>query len=208
MKNLLLIVICFFSIGQLEAQNDAPISFSLSYFGESVIHPGLKIGIEKPFYTKEKVKKRWLAKRQERLGAKVSKSQLIWGANVGFYNHPNNNTGLFLNGELSWKKTKMRKGSMFGAGLGIGYLHQFHNIDTYRLNNGQLEKVSAAGQAMMTSSFSLLYGRDLSVRHNSPFSWYVKPSFMIQFPYHHSTGINAALELGVKYKLSKGVKSK
>ena len=203
MKNLLLIIICCYSVAQIQAQDNTPISLSLSYFGENAIHPGFKFGIEKPFYTKEKVKKRWFNKRQERLGARTSKSQFLWGANVGMYNHPNNNTGIFLNGELSWRKTKMRKGTMFGVGLGLGYLHQFYNIDTYRLNDGKLEKVGAAGQGMMTTSLSCLYGRDLSVRHNSPFSWYIKPSFIMQFPYNHSGGINAALELGVNYKLSK-----
>ena len=144
-----------------------------------------------------------MAKRQDRLGPRVKKRELVLSGNVGFYNHPNNHAALFLNSELSWRRTKMRKGQMLGVFVGTGYLHRFYNIDTYQLGtDGTPNQISAAGQPMWTTSLGLSFGRDLSIKRDIPMAWYIKPSAILLTPYSHSASITTALEVGVIYNFS------
>ncbi len=188
---------------QAQSLNRENLAYNFSYFGETAIHPGIKVGVEYAFYEKTTTKKRWFKKRQERLGPKIKKHQFVWTGNLAFYNHPNNHSGLLLNGEIGWKRTKMRKGSTFATYLGAGYLHRFYNIDTYQLGtNGEPDKITAAGQSAFVASFAVGFGRDLSVRRNLPIAYHIKPTVLFQTPYNHSGVLNAALEVGVTYKIS------
>lgn len=199
MKNILFIVcaICFFAMN-VQAQ-DLPIN--ISYFGENGLHPGLKIGVEYNLFESEKTKNRWLFNRNDKLGPKVKTRQLFVAGSLGFYNHANNHTGVFLLPEIGYRRTQHRKGSFLEASFGLGYLQRIYNIDTYELGeDGQPVDLGTSGQGQLLTTFSVGFGRDLSHRRDIPMSWYVKPTIMLATPQAHTAIPNAALEIGVRYK--------
>ncbi len=206
MKKLLLSLLCLGLLPALYGQPTHPGDWALnvSYFGETGIHPGLKVGLSHTLWEKEKHHKRWFKGRQNRLGPKVKMYQLFGGANLAVYSHPNNHTGVLPNLEVGWKRINMRRGSFFGAQLGIGYLRRFYNVATYELGEGgEPDKVSAAGRGMFVPSFAFLWGKDLSVKGKTPISWHIKPTVMMLAPYNHTNVFSFALELGVSYRLGK-----
>ena len=98
---------------------------------------------------------------------------------------------------------KQKKGRYLGANIGLGYLQRIYNIDTYELNaNGEAEEIGG-GQGQFMTSLSVVFGQDLSYKNDSPLSWHVKPTLLFLSPYTHTTVPNAALEVGVTYKLGK-----
>ena len=206
MKKLLHCLLYLGLIPALYGQHSNPqqLAVNISYFGETAIHPGIKTGLSYTFWEKEKHHKRFFKGRQNRLGPKAKKYQFWAGANLAFYNHPNNHSGLLPNLELGWRRIKMRQGTTFGAQIGLGYLRRFYNIPTYALGvNGALDNVSAAGRGMFTPSVAVLWGKDLSVKGKLPLSWHIKPTFLLLAPYNHTSVVDFALELGVSYHLKR-----
>lgn len=200
MKQWLLIIPILLFTNHLFSQSFGELPIHISYFGENGIHPGVKLGLEYPLSQKEKVKKRWTAKRQDRKGPKTFRKEWALIGNVGFYNHPNNHSGLLISPEIAWRRTKMhKKGNFFGASLGLGYLQRFYNIPTYEL--GSNEPIGGAGKGQFLSTFSIAFGRDLMVKRDMPLKWYVKPSVMVVMPYNHTVVATPVLEIGVSYPL-------
>jgi hypothetical protein len=206
MKKLLYLTLFLGLAYTVQGQHTNPkkLSLEVSYFGETAIHPGIKTGISYTFWEKEKSRKRWSKGRQGRLGPKVKTHQFVTGANLAFYNHANNHSGLLPNAMIGWQKINQRRGTMIGAQLGIGYLLRIYNIPTYELGeNGNPEQVTAAGRGQFAPSLSILWGKDLSVKGDKPISWYIKPALFLLAPYNHTVLPNFALELGISYHLSR-----
>jgi hypothetical protein len=201
MKKLILLSAFVFATIMLQAQTD--LSLNVSYFGENVIHPGLKVGVEYPIWEKEKIKVRRIGFMENKFGSKARTKQLFVTGNVGFYNHANNHSAFFINSELGYRHIKQKKGRYLGANIGLGYLQRIYNIDTYELNEaGELEEIGG-GKGQLMTSLSLVYGQDLSFKNDSPLSWHVKPTLLFLSPYGYTTVPNLALEVGVTYKLGK-----
>ncbi|MFK7948701.1 MAG: hypothetical protein AB8G11_14005 [Saprospiraceae bacterium] len=186
-------VICLSAI-ITQAQN---LPINVSYFGESGLHPGLKVGVEYGLWEKDKTKNRWLFNRNDKIGPKVKTKALFAAGNLGFYNHANNHTGIFVTTEIGYRRTKHRKGSFLETSLGIGYLQRIYNIDTYEA--GSTEPFTG-GQGQFLTTFSVGFGRDLSFRRDLPISWYVKPNLLLARQAHTFVP-NAALEIGLRYKM-------
>ena len=103
MKRILIVIIFFTSLASF-AQEKTKNILSVSYFGETVTHPGLRIGYDVPVgkWGKEK-------------------SNLIFvSPSFGFYSHKRYQTSYFLLPELAFNKQN-KKGTNFYAGAGIGY---------------------------------------------------------------------------------------
>lgn len=196
MKKMMLIAFAFCLSAIVVQAQSLPIN--VSYFGENGLHPGLKIGVEYSFWEKEKTKNRWLFNRNDKLGAKTKTKELLATANLGFYNHANNHTGIFLTSEIGYRRTKHRKGGFLETSLGVGYLQRIYNIDTYEAGSTEPFR---GGQGQFLTTLSFGFGRDLSYRRDLPLSWYVKPTIMLATPQAHIAVPNAALEIGVRWKM-------
>jgi hypothetical protein len=195
-----LFVICLISFFAINAQGQT-LPINISYFGESAYHPGLKVGIEYNLLESEKTNPRWLFNRNNKIGPKVKTRELFVTGNLGFYNHPNNHSGLFLTSEIGYRRTAQKRGFFLESSLGIGYLQRIYNIDTYQLGtNGQPVDLGTAGQGQFLTTFSVGFGQDLSFRRGIPLSWFVKPTAMLAAPQAHTAVPNAALEIGLRYK--------
>jgi len=200
MKQKLLIICCVVFTMSLEAQSWKELPLNVGYFGESVLHPGLIIGTEWTVWEKDKTKNRWLFNRNDKIGAKTKTRQLFVGGNVGFYNAPNNHTGLFISSELGYRRTNHRKGTFYGTSLGLGYLQRIYNIPTYELGTGNEPEEFTGGQGQLMTIFSVSIGNNLSYRYDLPISWYIKPTVWLGTPQAHTAVPNAALDLGIQYQ--------
>jgi len=98
--------------------------FQVSYFGEFLFHPGIKVGAQIPFLEGEKIKSKH---RKQKGDFTLTKNrQLKIGANVGLYHQSNFHNGYFANIELTYQKRKHKsfkpnRYKYFEASFGLGH---------------------------------------------------------------------------------------
>ena len=179
----------------LQAQSLRPKSIYASYFGETVTHPGLKIGVtyQLKFWDKTKTRKNG--------DKRIIQRSIELSPGIGFFYHKDYQTGLFVLPEWSYSR-KNAKGNFLTAGIGVGYMRTFIP-NVYDLNaNGEIESIDAGYNYFLTN-YSITFGKDLSVKKMIPISIYIKPQLMYALP-NATNGISYfALELGASYKLTK-----
>lgn len=169
MKHFILLV--FLAAGpMLRAQGLKPKSVYVSYFGETVTHPGLKVGVTYQLIDWEKSKIR-------RNGTeKVVFKSLDLSPAIGFFYHTNYQTGLFVLPELSYRRMKAN-GNHIVFGVGAGYMRTFIP-NVYELRPGEgIERVQEGNDYFITN-YSIAFGRDLSARKGLPVSVFVKPQLL------------------------------
>ena len=179
----------------LSAQINNPTSISASYFGESITHPGLKIGINYELKNWDKTKIR------KNTSKKTIYNRIDLSPSIGFYYHKDYQTGLFVILELSYTR-KNAKGNFMTYGLGAGYMRTIIP-NVYEINsNNEIEKTSEGYNYFLTNYF-IAFGKDLSINHKTPMDIYIKPQIMYALPNYPNGITYFALEVGVCYKLSK-----
>jgi hypothetical protein len=180
----------------LKAQIEKPNSISASYFGESLTHPGLKIGVSYHLKSWDK------AKKGESFPPKIINKSFDLGPYIGFYYHKDYQTGIFILPEFSYTK-KNTKGNFLTFGLGAGYMRTIIP-NVYEINsNNEIEKTSEGNNYFLTNYF-ILFGKDLSIKHKIPLDIFLKPQIMYAMPNYPKGITYFAIELGVGYKLIKG----
>jgi hypothetical protein len=183
----LICIILLFSLVNTYGQGDnlPKTKFTLSYFGETITHTGLNMGIEHyPFQT--------------------NKYQMILAANIGGYVHIRNNTSLFVRGQWGQRVT-------FGSGvfidefIGLGYLHQFtHGGDNYEvLPNGAVVKTPNSGSPMIMPSIALGTGYDFSKKTKWNIIYFLRPELFWKAPFNGYYLTHLALNTGFIFKLRK-----
>ncbi len=172
-----------------------------AYYGESLIHPGLKIGAEKTLKSWLKTKD---GKRKKRPTKERFRELFLEGSLNGF-NVPNSEFNFSLNAGIGYRRTN-EKGRFFSPVLTVGAARYFYNIPTYELGETEPRKISGAGRNAYSFSFGIEWGRNLFIDSGKPFSWYVKPALLLTAPHNHSYNITATVEAGVtlQYSLFKG----
>lgn len=163
-----------------------------AYYGESLIHPGLKIGAEKTlkFWTKTKDTKRKKRPTKERF------RQVFLEGNLSGFNVPNSEFNFSANAGIGYRRTN-EKGRFFSPILLVGATRYFYNIPVYELGETEPQKVRGAGRNAFNFSFGIEFGRDLFLKSGRPLAWYIKPALLATAPYNHSYNITATLEAGV-----------
>lgn len=191
----LILIVCLTTISKLLAQTLRPQSIYASYLGETVTHPGLKVGVNYQLksWDKTKIKK----SRNEKL---IHKSVDL-SPSISFYYHKDYQTGLFVLPELSYSRKNV-KGNYITYAIGAGYMRTFIP-NVYDLNsNGEIEKIHV-GYNYFITNYSITFGKDLSIKRKIPLSIYIKPQLMYAIP-NYSNGIKYfVLELGLNYRLKK-----
>lgn len=189
-----LILIAFLVVvSMLNAQTLRPKSIYASYFGETITHPGLKVGVTLQLHSwdKTKIKKSGIEKTIQK-SVDVSPS-------LGFFYHRGYQTGAFLLPELSYSR-KNSKGNYLTCAFGAGYMRTFLP-NVYDLNaKGEIERIHV-GYNYFITNYSITFGKDLSINKNIPMSIYIKPQLMYAIP-NYLNGVGYfALEFGVNYRL-------
>jgi hypothetical protein len=191
----LILIACLTTTSMLQAQNLRPQSIYASYFGETVTHPGLKVGVNYQLknWDKTKIKKSG--------NEKVIQKSIDFSPSIGLFYHNDYQTGLFVLPELSYSRKNV-KGIYMTYAVGAGYMRTFIP-NVYDLNsNGEIEKTHV-GYNYFNTNYSITFGKDLSIKKKIPLSIYIKPQLMYAI-LNYSKGIKYfALELGVNYRLKK-----
>ncbi|RMG27999.1 MAG: hypothetical protein D6730_06105 [Bacteroidetes bacterium] len=172
-----------------------PLRLKVSYFGESVVHPGLNVGLEFPLAEK--------VRQKERKGrTRLREHRWFAGPQAGIWSHPNNQHVLFVKAEAGYRKTRP-KGWLMEVSAGLGIQRSFYPNPLYRFSTqGEIEQLPLAGRWAMMGQLSLAMGRDLYKGSSQlPLSVYLKPGLLLQFPYNHAFMLTPVLELGVSYHL-------
>jgi hypothetical protein len=159
-----------------------PVSLVISYFGETVTHPGLTIGIEYAI-----VDKGWY--------------RLAFSAQVGGYYHRRNHVGAFIDAGLVNRFTSSF--GLFGdAALGVGYLHTWVDGATYsRQTDGNVGRVAGYGLPHLKVTGDFRAGYDLSGLSGFPGGVFMGLSIFGEYPFNGFFLPHAALQTGLLLKL-------
>ena len=164
----------------------------VGYRGESLIHPGWNMGVERTFKSWLKTKN---TKRKKR-PVKKKYREFFWEGSFNGYNIPNNEFNLGLDVGVGYRRTN-DKGRFVSPVLTVGGARYFNNIPTYELGDTEPEKVRFAGRNAFTFSFGVEMGKNMLIKKGKPYAWYVKPSLLANTPYNHSLNVTATLDVGI-----------
>ncbi len=155
------------------------LNFSVGYFGETLTHPGVSVGIE--YYPNP-----------------PAKFQSILAANLGGYVHVRNNTSLFIRGQWGQRVT-FSNGIFIEEFLGLGYLHHFtHGGLQYEiLPNGAVTTVSNWGKPMIMPVVSAGTGIDFSQKTDCKIKIFLRPELFWKAPFNGYYLTHFALNVGV-----------
>jgi hypothetical protein len=174
------ICVGLFVIANFVHSQDRPamLPISVSYFGETLIHPGIEIGYENSFY-----------------------KSFNFTVSIGTYVHQRNHIGLFLNGGLNWRHT-FPVGYSMEFGLGLGYLHTWeHGGDTYVVDDGGEVSVKPKyGHPHFMPSIKLGFlGWDFRKKTNIPLRLNADIIIFGQYPFNSFIVPRLTLKAGATY---------
>jgi hypothetical protein len=179
----------------LSAQKLKPVAVSASWFGETITHPGIKMGLtfQLKSYEKSKAKKNGKQKL-------ITKSIDLTPSAGAFY-HKNYQTAVFVIPELSYSR-KNARGNYKSAGIGAGYMRTFVP-NVYEFNGGgDIKKIHAGNNYFVTSCF-ITFGKELTFLKNIPAGIYIKPQLLYALPNYPKGVMYFALEAGLKYRFTR-----
>ncbi len=158
---------------------------TLSYFGETITHPGLNIGFEY-YHFQSKT------------------HQMILATNIGGYIHIRNNSSFFIRGQWGQRIT-FNCGVFIDEFMGLGYLHQFVNGgQNYEvLPNGAVVKTLNTGRPMIMPSVAIGTGYDFSKKTKCNVVYFLRPELFWKAPFNGYYLTHLALNTGVIFKLNK-----
>ena len=178
MKRIILTAILVFAVSHLHGQGHKTIPINVSYFGETLLHPGIEIGYENTFFR-----------------------SFNFTVSIGTYVHQRNHTGLFLNTGFNWRHT-FPIGYSMEFGLGLGYLHTWeHGGDIYTVDdNGNVSTKPKYGHPHFMPQIKLgLLGWDFRNKTDIPLR--LNADIIIFGQYHLNNLFipHAALKIGGTY---------
>jgi hypothetical protein len=189
-----------FAQESIQSRVDLPeTGLKASYLG-SIIYPGFKIGIERPYKVIQ-------VEKQKSWGVKTYLKERYWTLNLGFYNHPTFHDNLYLLAEWQLRRQKS-SGWFFEFAPGIGYSRTFLGGATYKVaDNGEVSKVSAAGYGYAMFSIAGGFGYDFMQKSEVPVKAFFKPSLFFMTPSNSFVYIRPTVEIGIIYSPPKFFKA-
>ncbi len=190
MKRLIFLLFLFTASKKVMAQENIKIpqtSIKAAYMG-SIIYPGFKLGVERPFKVIQKEKR-----------SKTILKERYWTYNLGFYKHQtfHTNTNLLVERQ---KRRQYPNGFFIETAPGIGYSRTFLGGETYKVDeSGTVSKKSGAGYNYAMLSFAAGLGYNFSKKKGIPIKVYFKPSVFILAPYNSFVYSRPTVELGLVY---------
>ncbi|MCB0707736.1 MAG: hypothetical protein KDC34_20615 [Saprospiraceae bacterium] len=197
MRNLLLLFLCgfpFFGFAQ-GAFNIPKHQIGISYFGETLLHPGVVLSYDHSW-------KSFLIEKTSKKGKVKDKLySLEYGVRVGGYNFTRNHTGLFLAPILTMTRTTP-KGSFYRMGFQAGGIAKILNAPVFDLANSTSSPGMQDRYLYFMGGFRLGVGKDLSVKHPKlPLKWQLGSSLFFTHPFSSSQLWQNAIELGLTWKI-------
>jgi hypothetical protein len=184
-------VVCIFLLSFCagRAQGLKPNEFRMSYFGETITHPGVRVKLD--YHLKEWDK---VNRRDKTIHKKISV-----GPGLAFFYHKRYQTGVLTNFEIKLSRSKS-KSFFFSYGLGVGYLATFAT-NTYEVDEtGEVKKTIGDNHYFAPNLFCEFGGTILS-RDTHDIGYLISPNISIAMPNFPSAVGYAFLELGLTYRI-------
>lgn len=160
----------------------------------SIIHPGFKIGIERPYrYTQiEKFRMR---------RTKTVYDERYLSYSLGMYHHQNYHSNFFSQVDWIARRQKSR-GFYYDSSLGLGLSRTFVDGAAYLVSDeGEIEKVPLSGNWYALASVGGRIGYNANLTKQKPYSVYLKHQWLLIFPYNAFVTLKPTIEFGFNYNL-------
>jgi len=160
-----------------------PTSVSASYFGDSIAHPGLRLGTDFA------------------LLAHGGNALLVTGS-VGGYDHRGSATGLLAAVELGYRY-ELGIGLQLEARVGAGYLHTLLDGKPFEsTGDGQFRQMSLAGAGAFAPSGTIGFGWDFT-GYGRPIAAFLRLTTLFQVPTSGATVMHPVIELGASWSFAR-----
>jgi hypothetical protein len=176
-------------VGRAPARELDAWSVNAAYFGETVLHPGVTVGVERKL-------KFW----GRRYG--LVEQGFFGEADVGVYWHARYDVAFFVLPQLGYRLV-LPRGFRLEALLGLGYLHTFADGTVYQANGGTATTVDDRGHAALMTSAMLGVGWDFTVGNHAPFSLFLRAGIFGQYPYNTAVLPHLQAQLGFSIPLGR-----
>ncbi|MDR0300970.1 MAG: hypothetical protein LBI04_01500 [Treponema sp.] len=177
-KYVILFLMAIISYSAFGQDNHKFIPLNISYFGETLVHPGFEAGYENNFY-------KWFN----------------YTISIGTYVHQRHHRGFFLNGGINWRYT-FPIGYSMEFGVGLGYLHTWqHGGKTYTVDDdGNVNEKTVYGHPSFMPTIKLgLLGWDLRKKTDIPMRINIDAIAFGQLPFNNYFMPHFALKTGATY---------
>jgi hypothetical protein len=161
----------------------------------SLIFPGFKIGLEKPFsYTQIEKFRRNKIKR-------LYKERYL-SYSMGMYYQDNYHTNIFPQAELIARRQK-NKGFYYERSLGLGFSRTFVNSPTFSVSDdGKIVEQPLSGNWYGLASIGGGIGYNAYLKNQRPYSVYLKLHLMVMYPYNTFITPRPTIGIGYNYNFS------
>ena len=161
-----------------------PTEWRAAYAGELLTHPGAAVGLT-----------RVLAFSHTWSGFRHA---LVVTPEVGFYEHPRNHVGAFIDVALGWQLSH-RSGARFTAQAGAGYLHTWLAGPVYTVDDAGVHEVHDAGRPHLMLALPIEFGWRVPANRERWLSPFLRLMPFARYPYNGTFLPQALVELGVVF---------
>ena len=154
----------------------------VSYLGELGTHQGVAIGAQFPLVASERY-------------------ELSAGPVLGFYVHPRNHIGLYLDAELE-NRFVFPSGLFLTIGANAGYFHSWLSGDGVYVRDGagDIARTADWGRPYAKTGGSLGVGWDFARSQTAPILVFTRLDLFARYPFNDSVLPQAALLAGAAYQ--------
>lgn len=199
LKGLLYTLLLIFLVGSLNAQLTLPTGkkeLSLSYFGQTAIRPGVKVGLFLPM-------KVWSVEKMKRKGMRTKFRFLYIEPQLGFYTRRHFYTTLLANAEIGIHRQWKEKRGYTAYSIGLGYLTMLEVLSYSVDFSGDISGKEWDRRGFFLPSIGYEIGRKLGSR----LTVYSQLTYGMQLSNRFDPSSQIYFELGFKYPLDKGKKT-
>ena len=176
MKKSILYIMILIGIS-LQVNAQSILNGGIGYFGETGVYPGVVIELEHEKY------------RSERLSSSSR-------ANIGYYSHPRNHAGLFLDIHHGLRRT-FSSGIMLESSVGIGVMLSGYNEEVYGISgSGEFTESSRLANPDFMPSITIGAGYEFSNDREKRRMIWARPKIFWQYPFNTLALPHLALQLG------------
>jgi hypothetical protein len=175
---MVILVMILVTVSVFAQEKKTQLPMNISYFGETLIHPGFVVGYENNFH-------KWFN----------------YTLSVGTYVQQRHHTGLFFEAGINWRYT-FSFGYSIELGVGLGYLHTWqHGGKTYTVSDDGVvsEKMVLGSPSFMPSIKLGLLGWDFRKKTNVPLRINIDGIIFGQLPYNNGFMPHFAIKSGATY---------
>ncbi|MCK5134518.1 MAG: hypothetical protein KAR19_01925 [Bacteroidales bacterium] len=209
MKKLIIILSFLIPLGILAQEQEKEVTdkeFKLgeyapmyvSYYGNFVTHPGIKLGFDWNLLMIEKTK----AKKKR---IKTIKKILLVTPSITYYSHKASHKGLIISTDLAWRRYS-EKLFFREVSLGAGYFRKFNSGETWETNDdGTVSNIGSTSRGYFAPSISFAFGKRFIIKKGMPISVFTKLNTNVLTGYDASAVAELSLELGARMTLDWGI---